>query len=176
DDITLVSIQDDADKEMNDVDALNGEEVFVAGQNENVDEEVVDVAQVSTTVTTVTITTAEITLAHKHLNALKLKNPKENFKEGKRHLKTLVFMSWWREQEQECLGNSRPEKDDGFYGWSVRVIMFDVAGGFGGVGMVKGRLATVAGVSGGGGLGRLRWGDEEAGGEGGDGAKGAAGL
>ncbi|GJR85776.1 hypothetical protein Tco_0209787 [Tanacetum coccineum] len=32
--ITLVSVQDDADKEMFDVDALNGEEVFVAGQNE----------------------------------------------------------------------------------------------------------------------------------------------
>ncbi|GJR03378.1 uncharacterized mitochondrial protein-like protein [Tanacetum coccineum] len=31
--------QDDADKEMFDVDALNGEEVFVAGQNENVVEE-----------------------------------------------------------------------------------------------------------------------------------------
>ncbi|GKG32977.1 hypothetical protein Tco_0430487, partial [Tanacetum coccineum] len=75
DDITLVSIQDDADKEMNDVDALNGEEVFVAGQNENVDEEVVDVAQVSTTVTTVTITTAEITLAQA-LEALKTSKPK----------------------------------------------------------------------------------------------------
>ncbi|GJR34140.1 hypothetical protein Tco_1209824 [Tanacetum coccineum] len=44
--ITLVSVQDDADKEMFDVDALNGEEVFVAGQNENVVEEVVDAAQV----------------------------------------------------------------------------------------------------------------------------------
>ncbi|GKE52690.1 hypothetical protein Tco_1487846, partial [Tanacetum coccineum] len=42
DDITLVSVQDDADKEMFDVDALDGEEVFVAGQNENVVEEVVD--------------------------------------------------------------------------------------------------------------------------------------
>ncbi|GJT09822.1 hypothetical protein Tco_0856864 [Tanacetum coccineum] len=61
--ITLVSVQDDADKEMFDVDALNGEEVFVAGQNENVVEEVVDVAQVSTAATTVTITTEEITLA-----------------------------------------------------------------------------------------------------------------
>ncbi|GJS62411.1 hypothetical protein Tco_0657195 [Tanacetum coccineum] len=63
DDITLVSVQDDADKEMFDVDALNGEEVFVAGQNENVVKEVVDAAQVSTVVTTVTITTEEITLA-----------------------------------------------------------------------------------------------------------------
>ncbi|GJT71382.1 retrovirus-related pol polyprotein from transposon TNT 1-94 [Tanacetum coccineum] len=41
----LISVQDDADKEMFDVDALNGEEVFVAGQNENVVEEVVDAAQ-----------------------------------------------------------------------------------------------------------------------------------
>ncbi|GJU37297.1 putative ribonuclease H-like domain-containing protein [Tanacetum coccineum] len=50
--ITLVNVQDDADKEMFDVDTLNGEEVFVAGQNENVVEEVVDVAQVSTAETT----------------------------------------------------------------------------------------------------------------------------
>ncbi|GKG09466.1 hypothetical protein Tco_0338212, partial [Tanacetum coccineum] len=46
DDITLVSVQDDADKQMLDVDALNGEDVFIAGQNENVVEEVVDAAQV----------------------------------------------------------------------------------------------------------------------------------
>ncbi|GJZ29382.1 hypothetical protein Tco_0574029 [Tanacetum coccineum] len=43
-DITLVNVQDDADNEMFDVNALNGEEVFVAGQNENVVEEVVDAA------------------------------------------------------------------------------------------------------------------------------------
>ncbi|GJW47945.1 uncharacterized mitochondrial protein-like protein [Tanacetum coccineum] len=43
--ITLVSGHDDADKEMFDVDALNGEDVFVVGQNENVVEEVVDAAQ-----------------------------------------------------------------------------------------------------------------------------------
>ncbi|GJS81347.1 hypothetical protein Tco_0747888 [Tanacetum coccineum] len=35
----IVSVQDDADKEMFDVDALNGKEVFAAGQNENVVEE-----------------------------------------------------------------------------------------------------------------------------------------
>ncbi|GKB45519.1 hypothetical protein Tco_0896272 [Tanacetum coccineum] len=75
DDITLVSVQDDADKEMFDVDALNGEEVFVAGQNENVVEEVVDAAQVSTALTTVTITTAEITLAQA-LEALNNSKPK----------------------------------------------------------------------------------------------------
>ncbi|GKG41534.1 hypothetical protein Tco_0473285, partial [Tanacetum coccineum] len=42
--ITLVNVQDDADNEMFDVDALNGEDVFVAGQNKNVVEEVVDAA------------------------------------------------------------------------------------------------------------------------------------
>ncbi|GJS63583.1 hypothetical protein Tco_0678147 [Tanacetum coccineum] len=40
-DITLVSVQDDANKEMFYVDTLNGEEVFVAGQNENIIEEIV---------------------------------------------------------------------------------------------------------------------------------------
>ncbi|GJS12328.1 putative reverse transcriptase domain-containing protein [Tanacetum coccineum] len=38
-DIIGPSVQDDANKEMFDVDALNGEEVFVAGQNENVVEQ-----------------------------------------------------------------------------------------------------------------------------------------
>ncbi|GJU66305.1 hypothetical protein Tco_1252564 [Tanacetum coccineum] len=70
-----ISVQDDADKEMFDVDALNGEEVFVAGKNENVVEEVVDAAQVSTAATTVTITTEEITLAQA-LEALKTLKPK----------------------------------------------------------------------------------------------------
>ncbi|GJW34967.1 hypothetical protein Tco_0057887 [Tanacetum coccineum] len=60
---------------MFDMDALNGEEVFVAGQNENVVEEVVDAAQVSTAATTVTITTEEITLAQA-LEALKTSKPK----------------------------------------------------------------------------------------------------
>ncbi|GJS22056.1 hypothetical protein Tco_0450688 [Tanacetum coccineum] len=66
---------DDADNEMFDVNVLNGEEVFVAGQNENVVEEVVDAAQVSTAATTVTITTEEITLAQA-LEALKTSKPK----------------------------------------------------------------------------------------------------
>nr|GEW21019.1 hypothetical protein [Tanacetum cinerariifolium] len=43
--ITLVSVQDDVDKEMFDVDALNGKEVFIAGKNENFVEEIVDAAQ-----------------------------------------------------------------------------------------------------------------------------------
>nr|GEW49779.1 hypothetical protein [Tanacetum cinerariifolium]GEW49780.1 hypothetical protein [Tanacetum cinerariifolium] len=59
-DITLVN---DADNEMFDVDVLGGEEMFVASHNENVVEKVVDVAQVSTAATTVTITNEEITLA-----------------------------------------------------------------------------------------------------------------
>ncbi|GJX82603.1 hypothetical protein Tco_0332084 [Tanacetum coccineum] len=73
--ITLVSVQDDADKEMFDVNVLDGEEVFVAGQNENVVEEVVDVAQVSTAATTVIITTEETTLAQA-LEELKTSKPK----------------------------------------------------------------------------------------------------
>ncbi|GJX36545.1 hypothetical protein Tco_0248102 [Tanacetum coccineum] len=44
--------KDDVDNEMFDVNVLNGEEVFVAGQNENIVEEVVDATQVSTAATT----------------------------------------------------------------------------------------------------------------------------
>nr|GEY09711.1 hypothetical protein [Tanacetum cinerariifolium] len=58
-----------------DEESLGGEEVFVVGQNENVVEEVVDVAQVSTVATTVTITIEEITLAQA-LEALKTSKPK----------------------------------------------------------------------------------------------------
>ncbi|GKE23952.1 hypothetical protein Tco_1435464 [Tanacetum coccineum] len=54
---------------------IGSEEVFVAGQNKNVVEEVVDVAQVSTAATTVTITTEEIILAQA-LEALKTSKPK----------------------------------------------------------------------------------------------------
>ncbi|GJZ12753.1 hypothetical protein Tco_0547983 [Tanacetum coccineum] len=71
----IAKMQNDADNEMFDVNVLNGEEVFVAGQNENVVEEVVDVAQVSTPATTVTIITEEITLAQA-LEALKTSKPK----------------------------------------------------------------------------------------------------
>ncbi|GKC88759.1 hypothetical protein Tco_1149408, partial [Tanacetum coccineum] len=74
-DITLVNVQDDADNEMFDVDALNDEEVFGAGQNENVVEKVVDAAQVSIAATTVTITTEGITLAQA-LKVLKTSKPK----------------------------------------------------------------------------------------------------
>nr|GFA18426.1 hypothetical protein [Tanacetum cinerariifolium] len=71
-DITVVN---DADNEMFDVDILGGEEMFVTWKNENVVKEVVDAAQVSTTATTVTITTEEITLAQA-LKALKTSKPK----------------------------------------------------------------------------------------------------
>nr|GEV04703.1 hypothetical protein [Tanacetum cinerariifolium] len=70
-DITLVN---DADNKMFDVDELGGEEIFVARQNDNVVEEVVNVAQVSTAITTITITTKEITLAQA-LEALKTSKP-----------------------------------------------------------------------------------------------------
>ncbi|GKB75683.1 hypothetical protein Tco_0942578 [Tanacetum coccineum] len=73
--ITLVNVQDDADNETFDLNVLNDEEVFVAGQYENVVEEVVDVVQVSTAATTITITTEEITLA-RALKALKTSKPK----------------------------------------------------------------------------------------------------
>ncbi|GKA76772.1 hypothetical protein Tco_0783233 [Tanacetum coccineum] len=46
-DITLVKIQDDADNEMFNVNALGGAEVFVVGQNENVVKEVVNDVQVN---------------------------------------------------------------------------------------------------------------------------------
>nr|GEV94059.1 hypothetical protein [Tanacetum cinerariifolium] len=69
-DITLVN---NADNEMFDVDALGCEEVFVAGKNEKVVEKIVDDAQVSTDVTTVT--TKEIIMAQA-LEALKTSEPK----------------------------------------------------------------------------------------------------
>nr|GEW65275.1 ribonuclease H-like domain, reverse transcriptase, RNA-dependent DNA polymerase [Tanacetum cinerariifolium] len=75
-DITLVN---DVDNEMFAVDDLGGEELFVAGQNDNVVEEVVNAAQVSTTATTVTITTKEITLAQA-LEALETSKPKDKSK------------------------------------------------------------------------------------------------
>nr|GEX52975.1 hypothetical protein [Tanacetum cinerariifolium] len=65
-----ITMTNDADNEMFDVDDLDGKEVFVEGKNENVVEEVVDVAQVSAVATTTTITTEEITLAQA-LKALK---------------------------------------------------------------------------------------------------------
>ncbi|GKE46452.1 hypothetical protein Tco_1477710, partial [Tanacetum coccineum] len=105
DDITLVSVQDDADKEIFDVDALNGEEVFVAGQNENVVEEVVDATQVSTATTTVTITTEEITLAQA-LEALKTSKPK---------VKWIIFQEPAEIDEEERLAREKVEKEKEVY-------------------------------------------------------------
>ncbi|GJV44931.1 hypothetical protein Tco_1429467 [Tanacetum coccineum] len=64
---------DEEDLEMFDVDTLNGEEVFATGQNENVVEEIVDAAQVSTATTTIIITTEEITLAQALANLKSIK-------------------------------------------------------------------------------------------------------
>ncbi|GJU97150.1 hypothetical protein Tco_1326421, partial [Tanacetum coccineum] len=71
---------EDASKQGRRINAIDADEditleVFVAGQNENVIEEVVDAAQVSTAATTVTIITKEITLAQA-LEALKTSKPK----------------------------------------------------------------------------------------------------
>ncbi|GJV41415.1 hypothetical protein Tco_1419855 [Tanacetum coccineum] len=95
-DITLVNVQDDVDNEMFDVDALNGEEVFVAGQNENVVKEVVNVAQVKTAATTVIITTEEITLAQA-LESLKTSKPK---------VKGIVF-----QEPEERLARDKAKKE-----------------------------------------------------------------
>nr|GEU58163.1 uncharacterized mitochondrial protein AtMg00810-like [Tanacetum cinerariifolium] len=88
-DITLVI---DTDNEMFDVDDLGGKEVFVAGQNENVVEEVVNVAQVSTAATIVIITTEEITLAQA-LEALKTSKPKA---------KGIVFKSQVEDEKEKA--------------------------------------------------------------------------
>nr|GEV83221.1 phospholipase-like protein [Tanacetum cinerariifolium] len=66
------SLGEDASKQERRINAID---VFVAWKDENVVEDVVDVAQVSTTATTVTITTEEITLAQA-LEALKTSKPK----------------------------------------------------------------------------------------------------
>nr|GEZ23502.1 hypothetical protein [Tanacetum cinerariifolium] len=71
-DITLVN---DANNEMFDVDVLGSEDVFGVGKNDNVVEEVVNVAQVSIAATTAIITTEEITLAQA-LEALKTSKPR----------------------------------------------------------------------------------------------------
>ncbi|GKD28685.1 hypothetical protein Tco_1239463, partial [Tanacetum coccineum] len=105
--ITLVSVQDDADKEMFDVDALNGEEVFVARQNENVVEEVVDTGQVSTAATT----TEEITLAQA-LEALKTSKPKPMKKKDQISFDEEVALKLQAEfDEEERLAREKVEKE-----------------------------------------------------------------
>ncbi|GJW64726.1 hypothetical protein Tco_0116610 [Tanacetum coccineum] len=75
-DITLVNVQDDADNVMFDVNVLNGEEVFVAGQNENVVEEVVDDAQVITVCCNTVTYYEEKLLGLATFEALKTSKPK----------------------------------------------------------------------------------------------------
>nr|GEZ06933.1 hypothetical protein [Tanacetum cinerariifolium] len=86
------SSDDEESLEMFDVTVLDGEEVFVAGQNENFVEEVIDATQVSTTATTVTITTKEITLAQA-LKVLKTLKPKVKwivFQEPGKSITTII--------------------------------------------------------------------------------------
>ncbi|GKE00975.1 hypothetical protein Tco_1388958, partial [Tanacetum coccineum] len=75
------SLDEDASKQgrINAIDT--DEEITLVRQNENVVEEVVDVAQVSTAATTVTITTEEINLAQA-LEALKTSKPKAKIKDN----------------------------------------------------------------------------------------------
>nr|GFA65158.1 hypothetical protein [Tanacetum cinerariifolium] len=101
-DITLVNVQDNVDKEMFDVKVLDGDEVFVARQNEHVVEEVVDVAQVSTAATTAIITTKEITLAQA-LEALKTSKPKVKgivFQEPCKSTTTTIIISSQQSQDK----------------------------------------------------------------------------
>ncbi|GJR68070.1 hypothetical protein Tco_0014135 [Tanacetum coccineum] len=110
-DITLVNVQDDADNEMFDVNVLNDEDVFVAGQNENVVEEVVDAIQISTAATTVTITTEEITLAQA-LEALKTSKPKPMKKKDLIRLDEEVALKLQAEfDEEERLAREKAEKE-----------------------------------------------------------------
>nr|GEX45075.1 zinc finger BED domain-containing protein RICESLEEPER 2-like [Tanacetum cinerariifolium] len=98
-DITLVN---DANKEMFDVDDLGGEEIFVAWQNDNVVDEVVNAAQVSTAATTVTITTKEITFAQA-LEALKTLKPKVKgmvFQEPDKSTTTTTIISSQHSQDK----------------------------------------------------------------------------
>nr|GEU31725.1 hypothetical protein [Tanacetum cinerariifolium] len=116
-DITLVN---DAEKEMFDVDDLGGKEVFVAGQNENVVEEVVNAAQVSTTATTVIITTEEITLAQA-LKALKTSKPKAKgiFSRAREDLEDLYKLVKAR------YGSTRPVDNMDYLLWSDMKTMFE---------------------------------------------------
>nr|GFB30959.1 hypothetical protein [Tanacetum cinerariifolium] len=110
--ITLVNVQDDADKEMFDVNDLDGDEVFLAEQNENVVKEVVDAAQVSIAATTVTVTTEEITLAQA-LEALKTSKPKVKgivFQEPCKSTTTTTISSEQPHDKGKCIGIEEPVK------------------------------------------------------------------
>ncbi|GJW92318.1 hypothetical protein Tco_0169871 [Tanacetum coccineum] len=69
------SLGKDASKQARRINVIDVDEDITLGKNENIVEEAVDAAQVSTAATTVTITTEEITLAQA-LEALKTSKPK----------------------------------------------------------------------------------------------------
>nr|GEX00656.1 hypothetical protein [Tanacetum cinerariifolium] len=108
-DITLVSA---AYNEMFDVDVLGGEEVFVAGQNKNVVEEVIDVAQFITTATTVTITTEEITLAQalETLKTFKTQDERDCFSRSRLDEKAAKKLQA-KFNEEERLAREKAEKE-----------------------------------------------------------------
>nr|GEV16703.1 hypothetical protein [Tanacetum cinerariifolium] len=110
-DITLVSA---ADNEMFDVDVLGGEKVFVAGQNKNVVEEVVDAAQISIDARTITITTEEIILAQA-LEALKTSKAKAKgifFQEPGKSTTTTTISSQQSHDNEERLAREKAEKEE----------------------------------------------------------------
>nr|GEX52167.1 uncharacterized mitochondrial protein AtMg00810-like [Tanacetum cinerariifolium] len=95
------SLGEDASKQRRRIDAID--EVFVVGQNEDVVEEVVDAAQVSTAATTVTINTEEITLAQVP-KALKTSKPKVKgivFQEPGKSTKTTTTTTIYSQQSQD---------------------------------------------------------------------------
>ncbi|GKD78290.1 hypothetical protein Tco_1340911, partial [Tanacetum coccineum] len=96
------SLGEDASKQgrINAIDV--DEEITLVRQNENIVEEVVDAAQVSTAATTVTITTEEITLAQA-LEALKTSKPKVRgivFQEPCKSITTTTTISSQQSQEK----------------------------------------------------------------------------
>nr|GEY40412.1 hypothetical protein [Tanacetum cinerariifolium] len=126
--------------------ALYGEEVFVLGKNENIIEEVVDAAQVSTATTTVTITTKEITLAQT-LEALKTLKPKKKVEDDKEKAKLKQLMETIPYKEEVAIdaiplavkedlkdlykfvkaryGSTRPVESMDYLLWSDMKLMFE---------------------------------------------------
>ncbi|GJQ99028.1 uncharacterized mitochondrial protein-like protein [Tanacetum coccineum] len=90
------------------------EDITLVNQNENVVEEVVDAAQVSTAVTTITITTEEITLAQA-LEALKNSKPKVKgivFQEPGESTTTTTTISSQQSQDKEAALKLQAEFDE----------------------------------------------------------------
>ncbi|GKE26400.1 hypothetical protein Tco_1441784 [Tanacetum coccineum] len=95
------SLGEDASKQMR-INAIDADDdITLVRQNENVVEEVVDDAQVSTAARTVTISTKEITLAQA-LEALKTSKPK---------VKGIVFQEPAKFDEEERLVREKAEKE-----------------------------------------------------------------